>query len=338
MPAHVVYGDTFLVARRLDEIRTRAGAGDLMESNRQRVVAAQAQPAEVLAMCYSMPFLEPIRFIEIEGAVATQEPSGGGRGAAATRGRANRRGGGNPGGWMQLVEAIPQFPDSTVLVFIDAALSDRNPLLRALSEHATIHRENAPTGANLDRWIKQAAEQKGASIAPPAIRALSDMVGNDLWALDRELEKLALYAGNRGINESDARTLVSHAQETNIFTAVDAIVDGRPGEAHRLLAQLMDEGREPQYLIAMIERQLRLIALARDLSDRSVAPAEMGRRMGTSSDFVVRKTLGQARRTPLSDISRMYQRVLRSDLDIKTGRLDPAVSLELLVADLTGLP
>ena len=36
----------------------------------------------------------------------------------------------------------------------------------------------------------------------------------------------------------------------------------------------------------------------------------------------------------MANISRMYQRVLRSDLDIKTGRLEPAVSLELLVADL----
>ncbi len=334
MPVHIVYGDTFLVTQQVHRLRAEAGADDLMDSNRQRVVAAQAQPAEVLSMCYSLPFLEPVRLVEIEGAVATQEPAAGGRAASGSRARSNRRGGGGSVGWMQLAEAIPQLPDSTLLIFIDGAISARNPMLRALAEHSTVHHQTAPDGPELARWVKRNAEAKGGSISPPAIKAISEMVGSDLWTLDRELDKLALYATGREINEGDVRALVSYAQETNIFAAVDAIVDGHPGEALRLLTQLIYEGREPQYLIAMIERQLRLMALARDLSDRAVAPSEMGRRMGTSSDFVIRKTLGQARRTSLANISRMYQRVLRSDLDIKTGRLEPAVSLELLVADL----
>ena len=98
--------------------------------------------------------------------------------------------------------------------------------------------------------------------------------------------------------------------------------------------QLMEDGQEPLYIIAMIERQLRLIALARDLTDRGVAQPDLGRRMGTNSDFVVRKTLGQARRLTLPQIRNRYRRVLESDLAIKQGRLEPALSLQLLVADL----
>lgn len=339
MPAHVVYGDTFLVARQVRRIRQEAGAGDLMESNRQRLAAAQAQPAETLAMCQSLPFLEPIRLVEIEGALATQESAGGGRGGSASRSRGagagRRSNAGAASGWMQLAEAIPQLPDSTLLIFTDGDIGARNPLLRALSATATVHRQTAPAGAELDRWIKQTASEHGAGITPPAVRALNEMVSSDLWTLDRELAKLSLYAAGREIGEPDVRALVPYAPDTNIFTAVDAIVDRRPGDALRLLTQLMREGHEPLYLIAMIERQLRLMALARDLTDRGVAQNEMGRRMGTGSDFVVRKTLGQARRANLPAISRMYRRALRCDLDIKTGRMEPAVSLELLVADLT---
>ena len=337
MPTHVVYGDTFLAARRVARIRDDSGAGDLMDSNRQRIAAGQAQPAAVLAMCNSLPFLEPIRLIEIEGALATQEPaSGGGRAGAGSRPRGGRRAAAG-GGWTELAAAVPQFPDSTLLIFVDGAITERNPLLRALSAHATVHRETAPAGRDLDRWIKGAAASKGAAITPPGIRAIAEMVGSDLWALDRELEKLSLYAAGREITESDVTALVPYAPETNIFAAVDAIVDGQGGDALRLLTQLMHEGKEPLYLTAMIERQLRLMSLARDLSDRGVPPGDMGRRMGVNSDFVVRKTQGQARRRSLSDISRMYQRVLKSDQDIKTGRLEPGIALELLVADLASM-
>ena len=334
MPAHVVYGDTFLVTGEARRIREAAGASDLMESNRHRFTAAQTQPAEVIAACNSMPFLDAMRLVEVEGALATQESSGRGRGGGGGRGRTNRRQASQPAGWGLLADSVPQMPGTTLLILIDGELSTNNPLLRALAEDCTIHQQTSPTGQALNQWVKRTAEEKGSSITPPALQLITEMIGGDLWTLDRELEKLALYASGREITEQDVRGLVPYAQEANIFAAVDAIMDNRPGEAMRLFAQLMDEGREPLYVIAMIERQLRLIALARDLTDRGVVQPELGRRMGTGSDFVVRKTLGQARRLSLADVAVKYQRVLESDLAIKQGRLEPAVSLELLVADL----
>ena len=332
MPAHVVYGDSFLVAGAIRGILVDAGASDVMDSNHHRFAAAQNQPPEVIAACNSLPFLDAVRLVEVEGVLATEESGGGQRG----RGRSTRRQAAGRTGWAQLAEAIPQMPDSTVLMLVDRDIADSNPLLRTLAEHCQVHKQAAPTGQGLSQWVKRTVEEKGGSITPPAIQAITEMVGNDLWTMDRELEKLSLYASGREITEADVRTLVPYAQEANIFAAVDAIMDGRPGEALRLLAQLMHEGREPLYIIAMIERQLRLIALARDLTERGVVQPELGRRMGTNSDFVVRKTLGQARRMTLPEISSKYRRALESDLAIKQGRLEPEVSLELLVADLAG--
>ena len=347
MPAHIVYGDSFLVAEQVRNIKAAAGAGDLMDSNRHRITAAQARPDELVGICNSLPFLDTLRLVELEGALATQESaggSGGGRGNSRNSGnssgnaRAGSRRRGASGartGWGMLSDAVPQLPDSTLLILIDGAISDRNPLLRALAEHSRVHKQAAPSGGQLNQWVKNRSESKGAAITPPAIQAITEMVGSDLWTLDRELEKLSLYAAGRAITDRDIRAVVPYAQEANIFAAVDSIMAGNPGEALRLLTRLMQDGREPLYIIAMIERQLRLLALACDLAGRGVAQPELGRRMGTNSDFVVSKTLGQARRTNLDAIARMYRRVLKSDLDIKTGRLEPAVSLELLVADLT---
>ena len=327
MPAHVIYGDTFLVAERLRRVKIEAGAADLMDSNRHVVSAARARPDEVLAMCNSLPFLDTMRLIEIEGVLASQQGTGGGR-------RSGRRAASAAGAWSQLADAVPTLPDTTLLIFIDGDAQQSNPLLRTLSESCTVHREATPNAQALLQWIKRRAEDKGSSITPPAMQVLAELVGGDLWTIDRELEKLSLYAAGREITDTDVRAMVPYAQEANIFAAVDAVMDGRPGPALRSLMQLIEDGQEPLYIIAMIERQLRLIALARDLTDRGVAQPELGRRMGTNSDFVVRKTLGQARRLTLPQIRSKYRRVLESDLAIKQGRLDPALSLQLLVADL----
>ena len=327
MPAHVIYGDSFLVAERLRRVKAEAGAADLMDSNRHVVSAARARPDEVLAMCNSLPFLDTMRLVEIEGVLAAQQGSGGGR-------RSGRRAASASGVWTQLADSVPSLPTTTLLIFVDGDVQQSNPLLRALSERCTIHRETTPNGQALLQWIKGRAEEKGSSITPPAMQVLAELVGGDLWTIDRELEKLSLYATGRSITDADVRAMVPYAQEANIFAAVDSIMDGRPGPALRSVMQLMEDGQEPLYIIAMIERQLRLIALARDLTDRGVAQPDLGRRMGTNSDFVVRKTLTQARRLTLSQIRSRYRRVLESDLAIKQGRLEPALSLQLLVADL----
>ena len=91
MPAHIVYGDSFLVAEQVRNIKRAAGAGDLMDSNRHRITAAQARPDELVGICNSLPFLDTLRLVELEGALATQESAAGG-------GRGNSRNSGNSSG------------------------------------------------------------------------------------------------------------------------------------------------------------------------------------------------------------------------------------------------
>jgi DNA polymerase-3 subunit delta len=199
---------------------------------------------------------------------------------------------------------------------------------------AQVQALHAPSGEALARWIKTAVEEKGSSISPAAIGSLVDLVGNDLWTLAHELEKLSLYASGRTIQEADARELVSQVREASIFAAVDAILEGKPGIALPLLRQLRQDGREVSYIISMIQRQLRLLALARDLADRGVPQRELGSRLGLNSQFVLRKTLDQARRHSSSAINWQYHRLLEVDLAVKQGLMEPDLALELLVAEM----
>ena len=329
MPAFVVFGDSFLVRQRVAALEAEHGADSLLDANRHRMQGGQLAPPELLGVCQAIPFMDPLRLVVVEGLLATAESRSGGSGG---RGR-GRRGGNATDGWQALADAIPQMPDTTLLLLSDGAISGNNPLLRLLRPVCSVEELTAPRGEQLARWIKETAEAKGAWVSPAAIRSLADLVGGDLWTLDQELEKLSLYAAGREIGEADVRLMVSQVREASIFEAVDAMIDGRPETALRLLAQLRDDGREPLYIIAMVERQLRLLALARDSMDRRLPAEELKRALGTSSDFVVRKTTDQARRHTRQDIAWRYDRLLEADLAIKQGRLDPDLALELLVGE-----
>ena len=326
MPAFVVYGDSFLVRQRIAALESENGADALLDANRHRMQGNQVNPQELMAVCQALPFLDTLRLVAVDGLLATAE-------SRSVGGRGRRGGGAVDDRWQPLIGAIPGMPDTTLLVLTDGAVAANNPLLRALGAVCTVEEQTSPRGEQLARWIKETAEAKGAAIGPPAIRQMADLVGSDLWTLEQELEKLSLYATGREISESDVRLMVSQVREASIFEAVDAMIDGRPQTALRLLSQLRDDGREPLYIIAMVERQLRLLALARDSMERRVPQNELKRTLGTSSDFVVRKTMDQARRHSREDIAWRYDRLLEADLSIKQGRIDPDLALELLVGD-----
>ena len=235
LPTHVIYGDSFLVAQQLKELESDVGGEALLDSNYHRLQGNQVKLPELLSACNALPFMDPLRLILVEGLLGTFE----------TRSSAERNRGGRSGSssksisdWDGLAQAIPQMPDSTELVFIDGPLSASNPLLQRLKPVGKLHPVIAPTREMLALWIKNRAQQKGSGISPAAIRSLADLISNDLWTLDRELEKLSLYCTGRNIEEGDVREMVSQVRETSIFNAVDAIIDNNPTVASRLLRQL----------------------------------------------------------------------------------------------------
>ena len=50
--------------------------------------------------------------------------------------------------------------------------------------------------------------------------------------------------------------------------------------------------------------------------------------------YVVKKSHAQAQRFSLSELKKIYQKIFEVDLNIKTGKIDPQIALDLLIAEL----
>ena len=80
--------------------------------------------------------------------------------------------------------------------------------------------------------------------------------------------------------------------------------------------------------------QVRLIVRVRELRSQRKSEAEIQSWLGLASDFVLRKTSEQADRYSLARLKEVYHKLLNADLSIKTGRLDPELALNILIAEL----
>ncbi len=325
---HVYFGaDEFRMREALGELRVRLDDDGLLATNTTVLAGRGLAPGVLLQHVSTLPFLATARLVVVEGLLATA----GGREVVKA--------------WTPLLEALPALPPSNHLVLFDPHATrevgqafGRSGLARAFREvpGAEVREFRALRTTGRDNevipWVRARAAAGGVAIEPAAIEALVAHVGADLRALAGEMEKLARYAGDRAVSASDVALLTPDAQESGIFNLVDAVVEGRAGQALVLLRHMVAaEREEPLRIQALLSRQVRNMVRARELLDDGAPQNAIAEATGVTNDYPLRKLLGQARTPTATAIEDSLRAIEASDHAVKTGELGDELALELLV-------
>ena len=322
---YLIYGDDSLsVEEMLASLRADAGADELYDVSTTTLDGASVSFAELEAAWSTIPFLADRRTVMVRGLLARMERGRGG----------STRSGGIDEEWADIGERLAIVPESSDVIFVDAAVNRGNPLLRAIRPLAQVHEFRLPSVREMPGWVRQRADRLGAAIEPSAISALVDAIGNDTRLIDMELQKLALYRSDGMIRRQDVEAMVSYVREANIFAAVDATLEGRAGIALRLVHQLLDAGRPPTYLITMLARQMRFLIVAKDMKARGFQQDEIGRKLAISG-YPLTKTMQQEGRFDAVRLVEIHRRLIEADLSIKTGAADEEMALDALIVALS---
>ena len=203
-------------------------------------------------------------------------------------------------------------------------------LLKFLKKEGKCQEFELFSGLKLKNWIK--AELK-IEIEPLAIEKLIEFVGNDLWRLSFELQKLVAYSKTK-IKKEDVELLVAPQIETDIFKTIDALAVKNKKEAIFSIHKHLEKGDSPLYILSMIAFQFRNLLMVKDqCKDASCLPYNASKELGIHP-YVIRKTLWQTKKFSLAELKKIYQRIFKIDWQIKTGRVSPEVALDLLIAEI----
>ncbi|MCJ7669896.1 MAG: DNA polymerase III subunit delta [Dehalococcoidia bacterium] len=325
---YILYGqDDFSLNQAVKGIKAGLGDWEMVATTTTNLEGQHLTLGELRNKCAAAPFLSSHRLVIVDGLLGRFEV----KQSRPRSGKGKLENG--LGEWEGLASYIKQMPETTALVLVDEEVKGQNPLLKKLSPLAEVRTFPLLRGRDLKAWIQQRVREEGGDITPQAVNLLAELIGGDLWAMNGEIQKLLLYSQERPISEADVRQLVSHVQEANIFALVDAVAEGRTELAQRILHRLYYEGMAPTYILTMITRQFRLIAQARDL-ELGLSRLQIQDRLGLKSSYSLDKTLSQAKLYDFEGVKRAYDKLLETDLAIKTGKYSDKLALELLVTEL----
>jgi DNA polymerase-3 subunit delta len=160
--------------------------------------------------------------------------------------------------------------------------------------------------SGLSRQVAAAAERHGKKIAPAAAGRLIELLGNDLFRLDSEVEKLSLLAGQgQEISTRDVEEATVGSPIADRFDLVNAIRSGRTRQALELLGQLLVVRGDEFGVLAVLAWMVR--------DQASKQPQEHARH------------------------ARNLRRLLKADLSLKSGQ-DTLTVMQTLVTALAARP
>lgn len=112
--------------------------------------------------------------------------------------------------------------------------------------------------AQLSTWIRQEAAAVGVRMQDDAIQLLKEVGSESLYAVKRELEKLAAYVpSERTVRSAEVEALRGTEPGASVFDLMDAIRAHDHGRAMRILARNVENGEAPLRILGALVWQYR---------------------------------------------------------------------------------
>jgi DNA polymerase-3 subunit delta len=191
------------------------------------------------------------------------------------------------------------------------------------------------------RWIAEQFKVHGARAEPEACRLLAELVGDDLYDLASEVEKLATWADGAEVTEADVDATVAPRAGSPPWSLTDAWGIRDVGGVLREAEKMLDRTGDPRSktiprLVGSLNKHIRAARMAHRLEAQGLTPADAAAKLGMKP-YPAQKLFAQVRNFSAAELDDALVRLADLDHALKGGsRLANELELERALVDITG--
>jgi DNA polymerase-3 subunit delta len=232
-----------------------------------------------------------------------------------------------------LVPYLEQPNPTTILVLVAAKPDMRTGLFIALKKTAKVMVCASLKENELTPWIARAGQQMGLRLSQEALWALKEQCGRNLLLLEQKLAILALSDANGGAVSGEMAQRVGGGQNRTVFELVDLVSEKNMRGALGCLRDLLGEGESPLGILALLLRQWRMMAIAKQGRDAGLSETAAGSVAGLPP-FLMTAFFRRLSRWRPDEIRRAFDLARAADSELKGGATPPSFVLEAMILSL----
>jgi len=207
----------------------------------------------------------------------------------------------------------------TCLLLTGTKIDQRKKFFLEFKKHGLLVEYKRFYDNKLSGFIQTESVAQGKPIETAAAELLSALIGNNLQELSSQIEKLVVYAGTKPrITVDDVKVMASNSKAFTAFELAKFLGLRDLPNSIRSLDALFLNGEEAPMMIGALTRHFRQLWRVRELLDKKMLPADIGRELSINA-FFLGEIISQARNFSRRELKRIFEEFYRSDVVSKTG-------------------
>lgn len=231
------------------------------------------------------------------------------------------------------LEGLKDCSDTTVLLFIEDAVDKRSKIYKYLSKEGHVVEFSAAGDKELSRWIQSLLKKEGKEMPSTVLRSFLYRCGSDMFTLKNELEKLIAYTGDKSkITEQDLEALTTSQTTNQIFVMLEAMAKKQRDKVLALYYDLIELKESPFGILALLVRQCNQLLQVKDMAETGKNNGDIAKVIKIPP-FVAGKLKEQTKLFRKDTLYRMIEACANTDQQIKSGKINDRVGVELLLME-----
>lgn len=287
------------------------GGGDAMNLN--VFSGKEATPSAIIDIAETLPFLAERRVIVLENTGLLK------------------------GSQDALAEYLKSPADTTFFVISEKEADKRSKVYKAVKQNGYVCEFGQQDENTLRKWIKQSFAKENKQIEERALAIFLNKTGTDMSGIKTEMEKLICYCHEKDtITSEDVEAITTERITNRIFDMIRAVAERNQKQALDLYYDLLALKEPPMRILALIGRQFNTLLQVKGLKEKGHDSRYIGEKTGLQP-FIAKKYMDQSNGFKTWMLRQAVEDCLKADEDVKTGKLNDMISVELLIIKYSSL-
>ncbi len=288
-----------------------------MDLNYQAIDGTESTAEDIILAAETLPFLSDKRVVVIKNYSGLS--------------------GKKTGDEEELKKYLQRLPDTTCLIFYQRDDVDKKRVIyKTIQKHGEIIEFERLSPRDLIRWTRKRFQIYNKNLSDSDLEYFLMLAGNDLVDIKNEVEKLAAFAGERTvITREDIDKMVTPSPEFTVFQFIDAVAAKQKGKALYQMEILLEQGQSIFGIIALLARQIRIMILCKGYSDIGYTLNQIKDKLKEKPHslhpYSVQRGMQQSQNFSKEQLHYFLDQCLKLDFEIKSGKINDRLGLELLV-------
>ncbi|MGE5328614.1 MAG: DNA polymerase III subunit delta [Deltaproteobacteria bacterium] len=231
-----------------------------------------------------------------------------------------------------LCDYISNIPEGVCLVFLENQVNRKNILFKEVEKNGLCIEFDYQKMPELMRWVEKVFSSYKINIGKAEAEYLVSICDPGMNDIMNEIKKLVDLVGEENsVLREHIDSLCIKSVQSKVFEMIDAITNGNPSKAYKLLNDMLYLKEPIQKVSVLVARHFKIMFFVKHMSMKGYKQDKIAQEMNLNP-YIVSKYIKQGAKYKPEVLRNAFREYLEIDRRTKTGRVDPRIALETFIS------